>query len=120
MKEKLSFLNSDEIEALKEQFEVLTFPNDFDVVYENQIPSAGIALIEGEINLIKKSKVEQTLSKGCLLGINQLLMESPVRMGVRIRKNSQIVLLGKSEILNLLKNKRSKLSKLFKSLKIGK
>lgn len=120
MKEKLNILNSEEVESLKQDYEVLTFPNDFDLVYENQIPSTGVALIKGQIELIKKSRPTQLIEENCLLGIKQLLDEQPVRLGCRIKSNSQIVLLGKSEIFSLLKNKDSKLFNVIKSLKLNK
>ncbi|MCM2351270.1 MAG: hypothetical protein NDI69_14710 [Bacteriovoracaceae bacterium] len=119
MKENLNFLNPEDIEALKDEFEVQTFSHDFDLVYENQVPTAGIALINGELQLIRKSKVHKLINTGCLLGVNELLNHQPVKVGCRIKSNSQIVLLGKSEILSSLKNRKSKLFNLIKNLKIG-
>lgn len=101
-------LTSLEIEILKKDFEVLTFPNDFDLVYENQIPNAGIALIEGSIDLIKNTKVHMTIQEGNLFGVFELISAEPVRYGYRIKAKSKIILLGKSDILNLRQNKKLK------------
>lgn len=118
MKEKLNFLNPQDVEALKAEYEVLTFPNDFDLVYENQIPTAGIALIQGQIELIKRSRIHQLINSCCLLGVEHILQHRPTRLGLRIKSNSQIILLGKSEIMSLLKNQNSKVFNLIKGLNI--
>jgi signal-transduction protein with cAMP-binding, CBS, and nucleotidyltransferase domain len=119
MMEKVNPLNNSEIEALTQDFELLTFPNDFDLVYENQVPCAGIALIEGQIDLIKDSKVEQVIGERCILGVRQLLGEEPVKYGCRVKAKSKIILLGKSDILSFGSNKKSKLHPLFKAIKTG-
>ncbi len=105
MNEKMNHLTSIEIEILKKDFEVLTFSNDFDLVYENQVPIAGIALIEGGIDLIKNSKVYKTFHECNLFGVSELLNTEPVKYGFRVKAKSKIILIGKSDILNLKKNK---------------
>jgi hypothetical protein len=109
MMDKVTPLNSTQIEALKQEFELLTFPSDFDLVYENQIPCTGIALIEGQIELIRDAKVEKVVANGNILGITELLLAEPVRYGARVKAKSKIILLGKSDILNFRSNARSKL-----------
>lgn len=118
MKEKVNFLNPDEIKALTSQYEVLTFGHDFDLVYENQIPVTGIALIEGKIEFIKRSKPFFQIAESCILGIQDLMNGTPIKHGCRIKGNSKIVLIGKSEILDILKNQKSKLFNLVKDSKI--
>lgn len=117
MMEKVNPLNSAEIEALKEDFELLTFPNDFDLVYENQVPCAGIAIIEGHVELIKDSKVEQIIPEGNILGITHILNGLPVKYGCRVKGKSKIILLGKSDILAFGQNKKSKLHPVVKAAK---
>jgi len=118
MKEKVNFLNPDEIEALTNQYDVLTFGHDFDLVYENQVPVTGIALIEGKIEFIKRSKPFFQIAQSCLLGVEDLMRGTPLKHGCRIKGNSKIILIGKSEILALLKNQKSKLFNLVKDSKI--
>lgn len=117
--EKVSSLNTSEIETLKKEFELLTFPNDFDLVYEDQVPNAGIALIEGKIELIKDSKVLATINEGSLLGVNQMLKEEPLKYGCRVKAKSKIILLGKSDVLNLRPKKKSSTHPIIKAIKTG-
>lgn len=109
MKEKIILLGPEDLTKLSSSFEILTFKNDFDLVYEHQIPSAGIALLEGNIELIQNSLVAQIIKPGHLLGVNQLLSGKAVDYGCRVKANSKIILLGKSEVLAYVKDKKSQL-----------
>lgn len=116
MKEKASLLNPTDIEILEREFETLTFPNDFDLVYENQIPSTGVAILEGTVELIKNSKVFAKFDANYLLGLNHLIHETPARYGMRVKANSKVILLGKSQIMNSVKNRRSVLYKMLRAV----
>lgn len=103
MMDKLTPLSPTDIEILKKDFEVLTFANDFELVYENQVPCTGIALLEGHIEIFKDSKIISIVDAPNLLGIIQLLGGIPVKYGCRVKAKSKIILLGKSDILNFRK-----------------
>lgn len=115
MKEKVTLLGKKELNALQKEFEVLTFTSDFDFVYEEQVPPAVIVIVEGKLELIKNSKVIQEVTSGHLLGMKQLLEETPVKTGCRVKGNSRVILLGKSHLLKSVKNKRSPLYSLMSS-----
>ncbi len=115
MKKKLNLLTSAQMEKLQSQHEVLSFKNDFDLVYEMQIPNGGVALLEGFIELTKNHTSHEFLPPGCLLGVHHILNEEPVSYGCKIKKNSKIIILGKSEILESVRNKRSSLFQILKN-----
>jgi hypothetical protein len=102
-------LNFGELAKLSNTFETLTFKNDFVLVYQNQVPSIGIALIEGEIELIKDQRICEIVKSPHLLGIYHLLHEQPSPIGCKIKANSKIIFIGKSMVLSTIKNKRSEL-----------
>lgn len=114
MKDKVNPLDPEMIEALKEDFETLTFPNDFDLVYENQVPATGVALLEGFIELTKGSKVKGKYSSGYILGLSQLLEDTPVKFGLRVKAKSKVILIGKSKFLECSRKKGNLLKKLLK------
>jgi len=118
MKERISQLTPDELLFLTKKYEVLTFPYDFDLVYEKQIPTAGVALIQGQIDLVKNNKLIETIQSGNILGIYQLLTHTPVRFGCRIKSNSQIILLGKADLLQLIKDKKSKIARTIREMSL--
>lgn len=114
MKKNISKLTDQQISFLKENHEIHSFKNDCDLVYEKQIPNAGIALIDGEIELTKRSKTLEKITSGSLLGIHHLIHQEPSKLGCKVKKDSKIILLGKSEILDSLKDTKSKLFQLLK------
>jgi signal-transduction protein with cAMP-binding, CBS, and nucleotidyltransferase domain len=114
MKKLVSALNEKQIEELKESHEILSISDDFDIVYEKQIPNTGIALIQGEIELTKRSKFFERINSGSLFGIYQLIHQEPIKVGCKVKKDSKIILLGRSEILESLKDSKSKLFQLIK------
>lgn len=109
MKKKINKLSEKQIKTLKESHEVLSINNDCDLVYEKQIPNVGIALIDGEIELVKKSKTLEKVTPGNLLGIHHIINQEPVKIGCKVKKDSKIILIGRSEVLECIKNKESKL-----------
>jgi hypothetical protein len=111
MKVKINQLSQKDISDLMELFEVLVFPHDFILCYENHIPNVGIALIEGSLELAKKSEII-TISEATIFGINYILDDRPVKMECRIKKNSKVILLGKSQLIK----RQSKLTRLMKKL----
>ena len=117
MKKNMSKLTDQQISILKENHEIHSFQNDCDLVYEKQIPNAGIALIDGEIELTKKSKTLEKITSGSLLGVHHLIYQEPTKLGCKVKKDSKIILLGKSEILDSLKDTKSKLFLLLKDFK---
>lgn len=116
MKWKTKKLTWKEIELLKENFESLKFFYEFDVVYESQVPPAGFLVLEGEIKLMKKTKVQGSILPGSIIGVYQLIHNHPMKVGMKISSNSELLVLHKSEILDALTNKASELFPLIRSI----
>jgi signal-transduction protein with cAMP-binding, CBS, and nucleotidyltransferase domain len=114
MQKRINQLTEDQVQLLVQNFEVLHFNHDFDVVYEHQIPNAGLILLEGEIELTKKSKVLKKILPFTLLGIHYLLNNKQVSMGCKVKKDSKIIMIGKSELMSVLENSQSRLFNIFK------
>lgn len=117
MKKKINKLDKKHLKLLKEKYDVLNIPNDCDIVYEKQIPNTGIALIDGEIELMKRSKPLEKVGAGSILGIHHVLHGEPVKMGCKVKKDSKIVLLGRSELLESLEDTESHLHAIVKDYK---
>lgn len=119
MKKNVDTLNPSSLDALVKEHEILVVSNDFDFVYEKQVPNVAIALLEGDIELTKNSKSIEKISEACLLGVHNLLNLEPVKFGCRVKKNAKIIYLGRFEILNLLKDTGSILYSTFEKYKLG-
>ena len=101
MKIKSSLLTPKDISILGQAFETLVFPNDFDLIYENHVPPAGVILLEGKIELLKRSKLKMELTGPQLIGIDELLKGNQFPYGLRLKANTKVILIGKSEARNL-------------------
>jgi signal-transduction protein with cAMP-binding, CBS, and nucleotidyltransferase domain len=104
---KIDKLNEQELSLLLDHLDVLSFSYDFDLVYEKQVPNTGVAVVAGEVEITKKSRAMETISAGGVIGVPQLYYQEPVKMGARVKKNSQVILIAKSDIEDALKNKDS-------------
>lgn len=100
MKRSLTEISATQLENLRKNHEVISFDTDMDLVYEKQVPIAGLVLLQGEIEFTKRYKTQGTTTSSCILGLNEVLNELPVQHGCKIKKDSEIILLGKSELLN--------------------
>jgi len=102
MKKKFKILSSDEMDVLKARFDTFTFNRDTDLVYENQIPNTGVVLVDGELNLFKRSKILEKINSSVALGVYQLVNDEPVKIGIKVKSPSEVILLNKSEIREIL------------------
>lgn len=107
MKRKTKKLSVRELELLSKKFEPVSFASDSDLVYEDQVPISGLILVEGEAVLTRKKKIIDQVEPGTVLGIQQLMDNEPVRHGCRIRENAKVILLQKSDLMEILKDQDS-------------
>lgn len=81
--------------------------------YEGQVPIVAYLLIDGCIKLTKKNKTKKILKPGALIGLNELMTNSPASLSASVQADSILCFLDKSTILEDLKNKDSSLASLF-------
>ncbi|MGZ3788801.1 MAG: cyclic nucleotide-binding domain-containing protein [Bacteriovorax sp.] len=82
--------------------------------YEGQIPIVAYLIIEGGISLFKKKKPRKTLKAGSLLGLKELLNNSPAELSAKVQADSTICFLDKSTIQEILHKENSLLALLLK------
>ena len=112
MKNNIPQLDALNLKRIADFFEVITFNNDFDLVYEKQISNTGIILFHGEIELFKKKKSLLINTPGSIVGINSMLENVPLPYNCRVKKDSTIIMLPKSEIIKILQKRNDPLFKL--------
>src|SRR3989344_2315559 len=106
---KLKRLDLLEIDLLKSHFEELCFPFACDFSYERQVPLIGLLLLSGEICFFKNKKLIATVQPGFLLGVHHLINFIPNRFRWHVKKNSNLLVMPKSEIINVLKDHESQI-----------
>lgn len=82
--------------------------------YEGQVPVVAYLLLNGCIQLLKNKKVKKTLKPGSLIGLNELMTNSPSKVGAEVKAESTLCFLDKSTILEVIKEENSTLANLFK------
>lgn len=116
MKENPIELSAEEITTIINDFGRLRFSNEFDIVYESQVPTAAIILLEGRVDFIKRNKSRGESNCGTLMGIDQLFHDQPVRYGARISAGSELVVIPKSAIMEAVRNESSSLYPVLRKL----
>jgi hypothetical protein len=112
MKNHIQQIDLSDLETITNIFGIMTFSNDFDLVYEKQIPNTGIILFQGELSLTKKKSSLIVATPGSILGLQNMLDGIPINFKCSIKKDSSVILLPKSEIIKILKRKHSPLYKI--------
>lgn len=107
MKRQLKQLTNREIQILKRYFDTYRFRIEFNLSYESQIPHFALVLLTGNATFQEKRKKIGEVPPGTLLGLNQVLTNSPSKQGLRLASGSEVVLILKSQLLKVLSNKRS-------------
>jgi hypothetical protein len=114
MNKKMKLLNSLQMSTLKKKFGVLHFRYEFDLIYENQIPNTGIALVNGEIILNKKSKTVMKIKPGFLMGIHELINSEMVKLGCKVSADSEIIIINKSDILSAFEDDETEIMEILR------
>lgn len=116
MKKQIQTIEQVDLEVLKEHFETITFNSEFDLVYEKQIPNTGIVLVDGELNLLMNKKHTELKLPGVILGIKNMMENVPFKFKCRVKEQTKLILIPKSEIMKILKEKNSQLYKILKNV----
>lgn len=96
------YLRDQDIQLLRKHFDVLTINRPYQMVYENQIPQVAMILLSGSALLKSKRKIIKTIDPGILLGAYHLIHEHPVVFGCEISAKSEVLLIHKSEIIEIV------------------
>jgi hypothetical protein len=100
MKKSVTSISESELDNLRKNHDVISVSSDMNLVYEKQVPIAGLVLIQGELEFTKKYKTHSTVNSSCIVGLNEVMNELTVQLGCKVKKNSEVILLSKSELMN--------------------
>lgn len=105
-------LESDTITEIKILSPKKKFSISTPLFYEGQIPIVAFLLLEGSIHLLKNKKTKKILRPGSLIGLNELMTNSPAKISAFVQADSVICFLDKSTILEIILEKNSSLANL--------
>ena len=82
--------------------------------YEGQIPIVAYLIIDGGIQLIKNKKIKKTLKPGSLIGLSELMTNSPSKLSALVQPESTLCFLDKSTIKEIILEDCTTLAQIFK------
>jgi len=94
-------LEKHEISALGNIFEERLYNTSAELFYEGHIPHVGYILLDGNVILGKKRKVKSELSPGTVIGVKELMTNTPVSYFARIYSGSKVFILDRSSLKSL-------------------
>ncbi len=95
-------LSVEQVQLLKERFPPLTYHAPVELFYEGHIPNAVFLIVEGKVLLFKRKKYFHEIGNGKLLGIEELIHKSQIKFCARVKSNSKVSILAKSDLLSIL------------------
>lgn len=101
------------IEKIKEICPVKKFSLTSPLFYEGQTPVVAYLVVEGSVVLFKKKKVKNVVKPGSLIGLKELVTNSPSRMTAEVSAESTLCFLDKSTMLEVMNLENSELPNLF-------
>ncbi|MBC7537473.1 MAG: cyclic nucleotide-binding domain-containing protein [Bacteriovorax sp.] len=78
--------------------------------YEGQVPIVAYLLLEGCIQLLKNKKIKKILKPGSLIGLNELMTNSPSKLSAQVQAESTLCFLDKSTIQEIILEESSTLA----------
>jgi CRP-like cAMP-binding protein len=94
----------------------LTYPVDAEIIYEGHTPIVAILLTKGRIKLVRGRRVRKILERGSLLGVPELMNNSPFEYTAQINRGSEIIYLDRSTIKEILEGTDPELAEIFVEL----
>lgn len=115
---KMYFTNlSDEaIRALKTIAPFKIYSADAPLHYRGQTPVAAYLIMKGNVLLLKNNKTYHKLTKGSLIGYQELLFNIPSMFTAKALSNAEIYYIDRSTILEIKNSKNTKISRLYSEL----
>lgn len=104
------------IDKIKEFCPVMKFTVNSPLFYEGQVPIVAYLIITGRISLFKTKKIKNIIKEGNIVGLSELITNSPSQLNGEVSSESSLCFLDKSTMIELLKFENSEISTFLKSI----
>lgn len=105
------------IEKLKKICPVKTIPESTQLLYQGHIPIVAYLVVDGTIDLLRNKKLKSTILPGEVIGIKELLTDTPSTVTAETSGEATVCYLDRSTLLSIIENEETKLSKYFQELR---
>jgi len=113
---KLVKLDKSFIEEIQTIAPVKMFQANSPLFYEGQTPIVAYLIVDGVVNLTKNKKIKTTLRSGSLLGVKELMSNSPSSMSAEALAHTKVCFLDKSTIKEIIHTHTDELGEFFKRI----
>lgn len=100
---KINYSIYDDISEILNHAEIRRFNCETSIVYKGHIPHAAYLLVSGGMFLKDRNK-NISLEEGAVIGIEEVLKNAPFKFNLVIEKGSDVIILDKSTISELVHN----------------
>lgn len=107
-------LESNAISEIKKLSKQTKFSISSPLFYEGQIPIVAYFLLDGCIKLFKNKKIKKILKPGSLIGLNELMTNSPAKLSAHVQAESILCFLDKSTIQEMIHKENSSLGQILR------
>lgn len=102
--EMVNFVDNNILKELKALGERTTYTSSSNLFYEGQTPIVAYLLLKGNIHLLQKNKIKETLGPGSLIGVKELMENNPTLFSAMIMPKTEVCFLSKSDIFDILES----------------
>jgi CRP-like cAMP-binding protein len=74
--------------------------------YQGQVPIVAYLVIDGAVALYRSKNSKNLIKPGYLIGLNELMTNSPSRMHAEVKAESSLCYLDKSTMLEIINNEQ--------------
>ncbi len=106
-------LENDFIDEIKKVSHQKKFSSQSPLFYEGQVPVVAYLLLDGTVQLMKNKKVKKILRPGALIGLHELMTNSPAKLSAVATADSTLCFLDKSTIKEITSDENSPIAHLF-------
>jgi CRP-like cAMP-binding protein len=109
-------LSDSAMTSLKKIAPIKKYSADAPLYYQGQTPIVAYFIIKGNILLQKNNKTYHKLTRGCVVGCRELLLNTPSTFTANVVSNSEICYIDKSTLLEIKNSKNTEMLQLCSEL----
>ncbi len=92
------------VKYIKDNFEPLIYQADTQVFYDGHTPHVAIFLDEGDIQIIKRRKIQKKIIKNTLLACENVIDKNPIECEVRVSSGTRVYSIERSFLLKMIED----------------
>lgn len=109
-------LDKKTIEKLKSVCRVQLLSVPTPLFYQGHIPMVAYLVIDGDVNLMKNKKIKSTVKSGGVIGVKELITNTPSTVTAEAAANTTVCYLDRSTVQDIIESGDLETSSFFQNL----